>query len=32
LTEDYPEETWDSVIDINLKGTFLSMKYELAAG
>jgi NAD(P)-dependent dehydrogenase (short-subunit alcohol dehydrogenase family) len=29
LTEDYPEETWDSVIDINLKGTFLSMKYEL---
>jgi NAD(P)-dependent dehydrogenase (short-subunit alcohol dehydrogenase family) len=29
LTEDYPEETWDSVIDSNLKGTFLCMKYEL---
>ena len=25
----YAEETWDSVIDINLKGVFLSMKYEL---
>ena len=25
----YSEETWDSVIDINLKGVFLSMKYEL---
>jgi NAD(P)-dependent dehydrogenase (short-subunit alcohol dehydrogenase family) len=29
MTEDYAEATWDSVIDINLKGTFLSMKYEL---
>ena len=25
----YSEATWDSVIDINLKGVFLSMKYEL---
>lgn len=25
------EEDWDSVIDTNLKGTFLSMKYELSA-
>ena len=26
---EYPEDTWDQVIDINLKGVFLSMKYEL---
>jgi NAD(P)-dependent dehydrogenase (short-subunit alcohol dehydrogenase family) len=25
----YAEATWDEVIDINLKGVFLSMKYEL---
>ncbi len=25
----YSEATWDDVIDINLKGVFLSMKYEL---
>ena len=25
----YSEATWDQVIDINLKGVFLSMKYEL---
>ena len=25
----YSEATWDEVIDINLKGVFLSMKYEL---
>lgn len=25
----YSEVTWDEVIDINLKGVFLSMKYEL---
>lgn len=25
----YKEDTWDAVIDINLKGVFLSMKYEL---
>ena len=24
----YSEATWDSVLDINLKGVFLSMKYE----
>ena len=28
LTE-YAEKTWDDVIDINLKGVFLSMKYEI---
>lgn len=28
-TQFYSEATWDSVIDINLKGVFLSMKYEL---
>ena len=28
---DYTEETWDQVIDINLKGVFLSMKYEIPA-
>jgi NAD(P)-dependent dehydrogenase (short-subunit alcohol dehydrogenase family) len=27
--EHYKEETWDSVMDINAKGVFLSMKYEL---
>ena len=26
---EYPEETWDAVIDTNLKGVFLSMKYEI---
>ena len=26
---DYSEETWDRVIDINLKGVFLCMKYQL---
>ena len=25
----YSEATWDDVIDINLKGMFLSMKYEI---
>lgn len=28
---DLPEEEWDRVLDINLKGTFLSMKYESRA-
>ena len=28
-TASYPEAMWDDVIDINLKGVFLSMKYEL---
>lgn len=27
--ENYSEEIWDSVLQINLKGLFLSMKYEL---
>jgi NAD(P)-dependent dehydrogenase (short-subunit alcohol dehydrogenase family) len=26
---DYPEEMWDRVIDINLKGIWLCMKYEI---
>ncbi len=26
---DYPEEDWDRVIDVNLKGVWLCMKYEL---
>jgi NAD(P)-dependent dehydrogenase (short-subunit alcohol dehydrogenase family) len=26
---DYEEKVWDDVIDINLKGVFLSMKYEI---
>lgn len=25
----YTEEAWDAVVDINLKGVFLSMKYEM---
>ena len=28
-TVDYSEATWDQVIDINLKGVFLCMKYEI---
>lgn len=28
-TADYPEEAWRRVIDINLVGTFLCMKYEI---
>ena len=28
-TADYSEETWDRVVATNLKGVFLSMKYEL---
>lgn len=26
---DYPEEMWDKVININLKGVYLSMKYQI---
>lgn len=29
LLADYPEEVWDRVIDINLKGVWLCMKYEI---
>jgi NAD(P)-dependent dehydrogenase (short-subunit alcohol dehydrogenase family) len=29
LLADYPEDVWDQVIAINLKGVWLSMKYEL---
>ncbi|RRR74051.1 MAG: SDR family oxidoreductase [Candidatus Viridilinea halotolerans] len=29
LLAEYPEESWDRVIDINLKGVWLCMKYEL---
>ncbi len=28
---DYSEEVWDQVVDVNLKGVFLAMKYELPA-
>jgi NAD(P)-dependent dehydrogenase (short-subunit alcohol dehydrogenase family) len=28
-TADYPEESWDRVVDINLKGVWLCMKYEI---
>ncbi|CAN0601183.1 unnamed protein product, partial [Ectocarpus sp. 12 AP-2014] len=28
-TADYDEQVWDQVIDINLKGVWLSMKYEI---
>jgi NAD(P)-dependent dehydrogenase (short-subunit alcohol dehydrogenase family) len=28
---DYPEQDWDAVIGVNLKGVFLSMKYEIPA-
>jgi NAD(P)-dependent dehydrogenase (short-subunit alcohol dehydrogenase family) len=27
---EYPEEDWDRIIDVNLKGVFLGMKYEIA--
>jgi len=27
---DYPEEDWTHIIDVNLKGVFLGMKYEIA--
>lgn len=30
-TADQPLENWDQVIDVNLKGVFLGMKYELPA-
>ncbi|MGW4340687.1 SDR family NAD(P)-dependent oxidoreductase [Rhodococcus koreensis] len=30
LTADYDEDLWDQVLDINLRGTFLCLKYELA--
>jgi NAD(P)-dependent dehydrogenase (short-subunit alcohol dehydrogenase family) len=29
LTADWTEETWDRVIEINLKGVWLCMKYEI---
>jgi NAD(P)-dependent dehydrogenase (short-subunit alcohol dehydrogenase family) len=28
---DYSEEVWDQVVDVNLKGVFLAMKFELPA-
>jgi NAD(P)-dependent dehydrogenase (short-subunit alcohol dehydrogenase family) len=28
-TVEYSEEVWDEVIDVNLKGVFMSMKYEI---
>ena len=29
MTAEYPEEDWDRVIDVNLKGVWLCMKYEI---
>ncbi len=29
ITHEYPEDVWDRVIDINLKGVWLCMKYEI---
>jgi NAD(P)-dependent dehydrogenase (short-subunit alcohol dehydrogenase family) len=29
MAADYPEDAWDRVIDVNLKGVFLCMKYEI---
>ncbi|MBM3944048.1 MAG: glucose 1-dehydrogenase [SAR202 cluster bacterium] len=29
ITHEYPEDVWDRTIDVNLKGTWLCMKYEL---
>jgi NAD(P)-dependent dehydrogenase (short-subunit alcohol dehydrogenase family) len=31
LVSDLPEEEWDRILDINLKGTFLCLKYEARA-
>jgi NAD(P)-dependent dehydrogenase (short-subunit alcohol dehydrogenase family) len=31
LVENYPTSDWDSVMNVNLKGTFLSMKHEIPA-
>ena len=28
-THEYPEENWDRIIDVNLKGVWLCMKYEI---
>jgi NAD(P)-dependent dehydrogenase (short-subunit alcohol dehydrogenase family) len=30
-TADYPEEDWDRVLDVNLRGVWLCMKHEIAA-
>ena len=29
MTHQYPEDSWDSVIDVNLKGVWLCMKHEI---
>lgn len=31
LIEECPEDIWDRIIDVNLKGVFLCMKYEMTA-
>jgi NAD(P)-dependent dehydrogenase (short-subunit alcohol dehydrogenase family) len=31
LTADYPQERWDRIVDVNLRGTFLVLRGELAA-
>ena len=31
LTADYPQDRWDRIVEINLRGTFLVLRHELAA-
>jgi NAD(P)-dependent dehydrogenase (short-subunit alcohol dehydrogenase family) len=31
LTAEYPQDRWDRIIDVNLRGTFLVLRHELAA-
>ena len=31
LTADYPQDRWDRIVDVNLRGTFLVLRGELAA-
>jgi NAD(P)-dependent dehydrogenase (short-subunit alcohol dehydrogenase family) len=31
LTADYPQDRWDRIVDVNLRGTFLMLRHELAA-
>jgi NAD(P)-dependent dehydrogenase (short-subunit alcohol dehydrogenase family) len=31
LTADYPQERWDRIVEVNLRGTFVTLRHELAA-
>ena len=31
LTADYPQDRWDRIVEVNLRGTFLVLRHELAA-